>query len=55
MFSGAFIESDSRRVDAATEDMHSLDRRLKYSTFWIWVSAPNLTLCLLLYFGSKLF
>lgn len=50
LFSGAFIDSDSRRVDNSTEGKESMNRRFKYSTFFLLVGAPNLLACIILYY-----
>ncbi|MBG9791314.1 hypothetical protein ABD76_01670 [Paenibacillus dendritiformis] len=55
LFSGAFIDPDSRRVDMATEGRESMNRRFKLSTFFLLVGLPNLLVCIILYFGSKWF
>jgi len=54
LYSGALIDPDSRRVDSATETRESLNWRIKVSTFFVLIAAPNLTACLVLYFGSTL-
>ncbi|MDF2713497.1 MAG: hypothetical protein K0R28_422 [Paenibacillus sp.] len=50
LFSGAFIDPDSRRVDYSTEGKESMNRRFKYSTFFLLIGAPNLLACIFLYY-----
>ncbi|MFD3450204.1 DUF5316 domain-containing protein [Microbacteriaceae bacterium 4G12] len=50
LFSGAFVEPDSRRVDTTNEGMEQLNRRVKWSTWFLLVSLPNLITCIVTFF-----
>ncbi|MDF2653205.1 MAG: hypothetical protein K0Q73_9010 [Paenibacillus sp.] len=57
--SGALIDPDSRRADIFTENKVSMNRRIKYSTFFVLIGLPNVLAFVLLYiwhnFGMKWF
>lgn len=50
LFSGAFIDPDSRRVDSFTDGKESLARRIKWSTTFLLISLPSLITCILTFY-----
>jgi hypothetical protein len=53
LFSGAFIDSDSRRVDLTTEGKESLHQRIKWSTTLLLIGLPNIGVFLIAYLFTK--